>query len=103
MSLYAAKREASRLKLADLKALDEYVHHLLVDLEMESHQAARKSKREVVAVKTVGHKTYQRELVRCGKEHCKCAGGELHGPYWYAYWKEGGRTRSKYIGKELKE
>ena len=24
-----------------------------------------------------------------------------HGPYWYAYWKEDGRTRSQYIGKEL--
>jgi hypothetical protein len=23
-----------------------------------------------------------------------------HGPYWYAYWKENGRTRSRYIGKE---
>jgi DnaJ-class molecular chaperone len=22
-----------------------------------------------------------------------------HGPYWYAFWKEGGKTRSKYVGK----
>jgi hypothetical protein len=26
-----------------------------------------------------------------------------HGPYWYAYWKEDGRTRSSYIGTELPE
>ena len=22
-----------------------------------------------------------------------------HGPYWYAYWREGGRVRSRYLGK----
>ena len=35
------------------------------------------------------------------KERCKCAEGKLHGPYWYAYWSEGGKTRSQYIGKRL--
>ncbi|MBI3537057.1 MAG: hypothetical protein HY070_05820, partial [Chloroflexi bacterium] len=24
-----------------------------------------------------------------------------HGPYWYAYWKEEGRTRSRYVGRVL--
>ena len=34
--------------------------------------------------------------VRCGKESCtRCP----HGPYWYAYWTEEGRRRSRYIGK----
>lgn len=42
--------------------------------------------------------TYQRELVRCGKPRC----AKLHGPYWYAYWTQGGRTRSLYIGKQLR-
>jgi len=32
---------------------------------------------------------------------CRCAPGDLHGPYWYAYWSEGGRTKSQYIGKKL--
>ena len=41
--------------------------------------------------------TLQRELRQCGKDCSKCP----HGPYWYAYWKEGGRTRSAYIGKEM--
>jgi hypothetical protein len=27
------------------------------------------------------------------------AGGELHGPYWYLYWKKDGKTKSKYVGK----
>jgi len=26
-----------------------------------------------------------------------------HGPYWYAYWSEDGRRRSRYVGKLLKE
>jgi hypothetical protein len=46
------------------------------------------------------HVTYRQEYVRCGKASCKrCAAGQGHGPYWYAYWSTGGRTRSKYIGK----
>lgn len=45
---------------------------------------------------------YKQEAVFCGKERCKkCAKGEGHGPYWYAYWWEGGKTRKKYIGKTL--
>ena len=45
---------------------------------------------------------YKQEPSFCGKERCKkCAKGEGHGPYWYAYWWEGGKTRKKYIGKTL--
>ena len=42
--------------------------------------------------------TYQLELVQCGKRKCR----KWHGPYWYAYWTAGGRTRSLYIGKKLR-
>jgi len=42
--------------------------------------------------------TYRQQPVRCGKPACsRCA----HGPYWYAYWREEGRVRSRYVGKEL--
>lgn len=49
--------------------------------------------------------TYRLERVSCGKRRCgRCAGVKLaHGPYWYAYWREGQRTRSKYIGKKFRE
>ena len=50
---------------------------------------------------SAGHKTYRSEMVRCGKESCKCADGKLHGPYWYVYWSEGGKTRSQCVGKQL--
>lgn len=43
--------------------------------------------------------TYQLELVRCNKPGCH----RLHGPYWYAYWKRGGRTRKRYIGRVWRE
>ncbi len=42
--------------------------------------------------------TYRLESVRCGKPGCTTC---PHGPYWYAYFREGGKLRSRYIGKEL--
>jgi len=41
--------------------------------------------------------TYRSQMVRCGKGCASCP----HGPYWYAYWKEDGKTRSQYIGGVL--
>jgi len=57
--------------------------------------------REVVEQRIVGSVTYQLERIKCGKKKCKCTGGALHGPYWYAYFRQGGRLKSKYIGKTL--
>src|SRR2546421_6880646 len=49
-----------------------------------------------------GKITYRQQFTRCGKQRCrKCREGEGHGPYWYAYWSEKGRTVSKYVGIEL--
>lgn len=39
------------------------------------------------------------QFVRCGKPGCRCARGELHGPYHYCFWKENGRLRKAYIRK----
>lgn len=42
----------------------------------------------------------RKQMVRCGKRGCtKCP----HGPYWYAYWTENGKRRSRYIGRLLDE
>ena len=36
------------------------------------------------------------QYIKCGKENCtRCP----HGPYWYAYWTEDGKRRSRYVGK----
>jgi len=45
-----------------------------------------------------GAVTYRLETVRCGKEGCTTC---PHGPYWYAYYREGDKLRSRYIGREL--
>ena len=40
------------------------------------------------------------QMVRCGKTGCtRCP----HGPYWYAYWTENGKRRSRYVGRLLDE
>lgn len=54
--------------------------------------------RAVTAEQQIGSITFRYETVRCGKANCtRCP----HGPYWYAYWKEDGRTRSRYVGRSL--
>lgn len=58
----------------------------------------RNSRREVLEERHSGSITYRQERVSCGK-NCK---GCPHGPYWYGYWSEGGKTHSKYIGKNLR-
>jgi hypothetical protein len=61
------------------------------------------AKREAVAEQddTQGG-TYRLELVSCGKDRCrKCAEGPGHGPYWYRYYRRGGKVVSKYVGKQL--
>ena len=46
------------------------------------------------------HITYQLQYRKCGKPSCStCKRGKGHGPYWYAYWREGARLRSGYVGK----
>jgi hypothetical protein len=46
------------------------------------------------------HITYQLQYRKCGKPSCStCRGTRGHGPYWYAYWREGPRLRSGYVGK----
>ena len=37
------------------------------------------------------------QWVRCGTAGCRCRRGELHGPYHYLFWREGGRLRKRYV------
>jgi hypothetical protein len=52
---------------------------------------------ELDAVPGVPTVHYRQQHIRCGKGCESCP----HGPYWYAYWKEGGRSQSQYIGNQL--
>ena len=50
------------------------------------------------------HITYQLQYRKCGKPTCRtCREGQGHGPYWYAYWHDGSRLKSGYIGKGSSE
>ncbi len=35
--------------------------------------------------------------MRCGKSNCRCRTGELHGPYYYRFWRDGDRLRKEYV------
>ena len=82
-------RQIRDLDEFDLRRLLIFVRGLLASREGNGGQAPAE-----------GKVTYRQEHVRCGRANCtRCP----HGPYWYAYWREGGRLRSRYIGKELPE
>jgi hypothetical protein len=40
------------------------------------------------------------QYVTCGKPRCRCTRGQKHGPLYYLYWKEPGRSRSLYVPRE---
>ena len=82
----------SRQLIREIRALDTYdlrrLQMLVRGLLLEEHESTDEP----------GRVTFRQEMVRCGKKGCtRCP----HGPYWYAYWRERGRTRSRYVGKQL--
>lgn len=84
--------ELRKLDRHDLRRVAIFVRGLLHALGDDS--TARAAGPELAGV------SYRLETVRCGKESCRSC---PHGPYWYAYFREGGRMRSRYIGRELPE
>jgi hypothetical protein len=102
MNLREIKRAIRALPPEDLTRLDTWLREL-AKVKGSKGLSPTVTRRELVERRQAAHITYRLERVRCGKVNCRCSGGELHGPYWYAYWTEGGRTRSRYIGKELPE
>ena len=86
----------SRQLIKELRALDPYdlrrlqivIRGLLVDDEPEAGPRGPRAAKV----------TFRQQSVKCGKKGCTSC---PHGPYWYAYWRQDGRMRSKYIGKEL--
>ena len=87
----------ARQKLSVLYEIRGLVNQLISEMELPLSSADMPSGREIVKEKKAGSITYRLEKVSCGKGCRGCP----HGPYWYGYWKEDGKTRSKYIGKRL--
>jgi hypothetical protein len=89
---------AAKLSLPELHDLAGQIAALIEERE----RPPENPNRVVIEERRTPGGTLRLELVKCGKGACKrCAGGPAHGPYWYAYWKQDGRTRSRYIGKQL--
>lgn len=43
--------------------------------------------------------SYQEQYRKCNKARCgTCNSGNGHGPYWYAYYRDGSKIRSVYLG-----
>ena len=72
--------------------------------EMDEHElrrllilaSARLEQRGIVFDTAAPDVKLMQRAVRCGKASCtRCP----HGPYWYAYWWEEGKRRSRYLGK----
>src|SRR6266567_4599770 len=80
-------RSIRRLDEYDLRRLMIFVRGLLLQRDGPGFEQDRPAEHAKV--------TYRLEPVRCGKDGCtRCP----HGPYWYAYWRENGRLRSRYLG-----
>lgn len=97
------KKDLKGLSLAELRQVNLWLQKLLREAEGVEKPQKQDGEGMVVEERHGGGKTYRLEYTRCGKAACRCAAGTLHGPYWYSYWMEGGKTKSRYVGKELSE
>lgn len=99
MNMTPIKKVIKRLKPEQREKLSEWLK-ALVAADYETQEQSTGENSEAGGEKQNDHRTYRKEMVRCGKENCKCNDGKLHGPYYYAYWSEKGVTKSQYIGKK---
>lgn len=95
MNLREAKKLVGALSARQLVKLNAWISDLLEGSERVNEAPGAEGRQHR------SHKTFRQEMIRCGKKGCRCTEGKLHGPYWYAYWSEGGKTKSQYVGKRL--
>lgn len=88
--------EVKRLSLADQGALYDWLHDQLYGRQEEAPAVSTSA--EVVATERRGKLTLQLQYRSCGKPTCK---NDRHGPYWYGYYRQGGKLKSLYLGKQL--
>lgn len=100
MDLYQLQQNILQLPLYQRQQLCQWLQETIV---LEQEQLPISPGREVVFQKLEGKIVYRQELVRCGKNTCRCSTeGKLHGPYWYSYQRVNGKLKSRYVGKILK-
>jgi hypothetical protein len=101
MNLLQIKQAVRSLSHKQLSKLDDWLHEVIQKAEESAQAAQPQSRKQIVEERRVDSQTYRLEMVRCGKEKCKCSQGKLHGPYWYSYSRIEGKVKSQYIGKNL--
>jgi hypothetical protein len=103
MVLIDIKQMVKELPLSQARQLARWLNRYVKTMEQSEGQPFAKNRkiRLLKEHRTNPLKAYRLEGVRCGKDGCRCGAGKLHGPYWYRYWTEGGRTKSEYVGKRL--
>jgi hypothetical protein len=85
-----------------LRDIREYVNALIKHREQPVEAGELPDTAEPVDRNDSGKGTVVKEKVKCGDETCKCASGnpaDMHGPYLYRYYREGGELTSEYLGK----
>lgn len=85
-----------------LRDIREYVDALIESREQPVEADELPDTAEPVDRDDGGKGTVVKERVTCGDETCKCASGnsaDMHGPYLYRYYREGGALTSEYLGK----
>ena len=85
----------------DSETLEDTIAYLedLLEYRSEIDESDLPETAEPVDMDAKGDGTVVKEKVKCGDKSCHCADGELHGPYLYRYYREGGTLKSEYLGK----
>jgi len=95
------KQQILNLSIADQQALQQWLmEHMSKPVAEEDWFPSTQN--PVHRRQHRGKSCFQLEGVKCGKVGCKCASGELHGPYWYEYFRQGDKVRKRYHGKRIK-
>ena len=98
----------SRLTMIDMFSLTSGIPTYYNQLLSKTDKFLDHSKKFLAKSNSISRKNYngipsnatiKEERIKCGKSCLMCP----HGPYYYAYWKEDGKLKKKYIGSRYDE
>ena len=76
---------------------DEELINLLSELSKKYEKLSQRKNELISQMKVSESGILVDEYVKCGKKNCRCASGDLHGPYYYHYYWNKGKLRKKYV------
>ncbi|WP_346293319.1 DUF6788 family protein [Sphaerothrix gracilis] len=99
----AARQEIARWDLAEQRRLLAWLRRQVDAADQQSAEDWQPPGSEsAIERRHIGKSCFLLQGVKCGKANCKCAAGDLHGPYWYEFWREGDKVKKRYHGKQIK-